>query len=93
MADGGRSKGDVAMRLVALREALGHNQASFARFIGISASQMNNYEAGIRLISLPVARKVRLKTGVTLDWIYDGERHGLAPKLLADLPDLSEKQA
>lgn len=90
MADGGTSPEDVAMRIVALREALGYSPSGFAKFLGISPSQLSNYEHAIRMPSLPVARTIRLRTGVTLDWLYDGERGGLPLTLLERLPDLSE---
>lgn len=89
MADGGKSPEDVARRLVALREALGYSQSGFAKLVGISPSQMNNYEKPIRAPSRPVAQQMRLKTGVTLDWIYEGDRAGLPLSLLEKLPDLS----
>lgn len=89
MSDGGSSPEDIARRIVALREALGYSASGFAVYIGISASQLSNYEHALRVPSLPVARQIRLRTGATLDWIYDGERGGLPLNLLNLLPDLS----
>ena len=92
MADGGSNTEDIARRIVALREALGYNQSSFATLVEISQPAMNNYEAGIRRPSLEVAIKMRLRTGVTLDWIYLGQREGLPGRLLSVLPDLSDRR-
>lgn len=89
MADGGRSNEDVAMRLSALMEALGHNQSSFALLVGVSASGLNNYLKTHRRPELDVAISIASKTGVTLDWLYLGDRSGLPSKMLALLPDLS----
>lgn len=92
MTDGGKSTEDIARRIVALREALGHNQSAFANLVDITQPAMNNYEAGIRRPSLDVAIKIRLRTGVTLDWLYLGQREGLPGRLLSLLPDLSQEQ-
>lgn len=92
MTDGGPSNSDIARRLIALREALEYNQSAFAKLIEITQPAINNYEAGFRRPSLEVAFKIRLKTGVTLDWLYLGQREGLPGRLLSLLPDLSEQR-
>lgn len=65
-----------------LREALGHNQGAFARLVDISQPGLANYEAGLRRPDLDQAVKIVLKTGVTLDWLYLGDRSGLPGRLL-----------
>lgn len=92
MTDGGPSNTDIARRLVTLRETLGHNQSSFANLIEVTQPAINNYEAGFRRPSIEVAVKIRIKTGVTLDWLYLGEREGLSGRLLSLLPDLSQRR-
>lgn len=89
MSDGGRSNIDIARRLVALRSALGLNQAAFAALIEITQPAMSNYEAAIRRPDIDVAIKIQTRTGATLDWLYLGDRNGLPQRLLAALPDLS----
>lgn len=91
MADGGRSNDDIAMRLAALMKALDLNQASFAARIGVSQPALNNYLKGIRRPDLDVAINIQTKTGVTLDWLYLGDRAGLPSRLLDILPDLSDR--
>lgn len=91
MADGGRSNTDIAMRLSALIEALGHKQASFASLIGISQPALNNYLKAIRRPEIDVAINIQARTGVTLDWLYLGDRSGLPAKMLEILPDLSDQ--
>ena len=88
MSDGGRSNTDIARRLVALRGALKLNQSAFAQLIDVSQPAVNNYESGLRRPDIDVAIKVQMRTGVTLDWIYLGDRSGLPGRLLALLPDL-----
>lgn len=92
MSDGGDSVEDIARRLVTLREALGHKQTAFARLIGVTQSAMNNYEQALRRPQLDVAQRIVARTGVTLDWIYLGNRSGLPAHLHAVLPVLSEKK-
>lgn len=65
------------------------SQSAFAAYVAVSQPAMNNYERGLRRPELDVATRIVQKTGVTLDWIYLGERAGLPARLLAALPDLS----
>jgi transcriptional regulator with XRE-family HTH domain len=92
MADGGRSNADIGRRLVALRDALKLNQSAFAHLIDVSQPAVNNYERAIRRPEIDVAIKIQMRTGVTLDWIYLGDRSGLPGRLLALLPDLETAQ-
>lgn len=91
MTDGGRSNDDIATRLRALLAALGQTQTGFAQLVGISQPALNNYLKGIRRPDIDVAIQIQLRTGVTLDWLYLGERSGLPAHLLEKLPDLSAK--
>lgn len=90
MTDGGRSTLDIGMRIQALMVALGHNQTSFAVLVGISQPALNNYLKGIRRPDIDVAIQMQLRTGVTLDWLYLGDRSGLSSRLLSILPDLED---
>lgn len=89
MTDGGRSTRDIARRIAALMSALEHNQTSFANLVGISQPALNNYLKAIRRPDLDVAIQIQMRTGVTLDWLYLGDRSGLSSRLLELLPDLS----
>lgn len=93
MADGGRSNLDIARRITALRMALGLNSMSFAALIGVTQPAMSNYEKGLRRPDLDIGIQFQLRTGVTLDWLYLGDRSGLPGRLLAQLPDLSVEKA
>jgi len=92
MTDGTRSTIDIGRRLQALLTALGHNQTSFAQLVGISQPALNNYLKGIRRPDIDVAIQIQLRTGVTLDWLYLGDRAGLPSRMMEVLPDLSGPQ-
>lgn len=93
MADGGKSPRAIGRRITVLRNAMKLNMTAFAETIGTTQSAVSQYESGKRRIDLDVALRIRLKTGVTLDWIYEGDRSGLPLRLATTLPDLSEEQA
>lgn len=93
MADGGRAPIDIGRRIVTLREALGHNAASFCVLTGLGQSTLANYESGLRRPELDKAILIVQKTGVTLDWLYLGDRAGLPSRLLAVLPGEQESRA
>lgn len=62
----------IAERLKRTREAMGFNQAQWCRLTGIEPAAWNNYESGLRRISIDQALKVCQATGITTDWIYRG---------------------
>lgn len=77
---------DIAERLKLTREALGVTQKEIARLAGASGGQAwNNYEAGRRRINVDHALALCRSVGVSLDWIYHGDRrnlhHDLAVKI------------
>jgi transcriptional regulator with XRE-family HTH domain len=73
---------DTSQRLRSLRMASGLKQVDFCRRVGLSAQAWNNYESGLRLISIESAIKVCLATNVTLDWMYRGVTLGLPAEVL-----------
>lgn len=62
----------ISARLKLTREAMGFSQAQWCRLVGIETPAWNNYETGLRRISVDQALKVSQATGVPLDWIYRG---------------------
>jgi transcriptional regulator with XRE-family HTH domain len=57
------------------------SQIAFAKELGISASRWNNFEGG-KPLSIEIAQKlVRIIPGLSLDWLYNGERRGLSVEL------------
>jgi transcriptional regulator with XRE-family HTH domain len=75
----------IAERLKLTREAVGLNQAAFARLTGIEPQAINNYENGLRGISVAQATKICIATGVSLDWIFRGIAAGLPINLATAL--------
>jgi transcriptional regulator with XRE-family HTH domain len=71
-----------AERLKRVRSLLNYpTQKSFADALGIIPSRWSNFEAGAPL-SIEIAQKlVRIVPGLTLDWLYNGERRGLSVEL------------
>ncbi len=74
-----------------LMASTGRNQSAFAELVGITQPAMSNYMKGLRRPQLDEAMKIVAKTGVTLDWIYLGDRSGLPSRLLESLPELSDQ--
>lgn len=64
----------IGERLRALRVGLGHEHsaAGFARLVDMTPQAWNNYERGLRRISLDEANKLVRKFGLPLDWIFYG---------------------
>jgi len=60
---------------------MGLTQAAWCRVTGIEPQAWNNYERGLRRISLDQALKVCQATGATLDWLYRGMADGLPVRL------------
>jgi len=81
----------IAARLKWTRQAKGLKQASWCRLAGIEPQAWNNYELGIRRISLDQALKVCRVTGVTLDWIYRGVAAGVPVELATSLLELERR--
>lgn len=78
MADRGVSLSDIGWRIRTLRMALGYRNASqFAAFVGWSPQLLSNYERGEKRPELTKAIALCNRTGITLDWLYRGERAGL----------------
>jgi transcriptional regulator with XRE-family HTH domain len=85
----------IAVRLKALRRAMGFDQASkWCTFVGIPENSWSHFEHGRRPITVEAAVKVADKCGASLDWIYRGEgqgppeadTHGGGAAALADAP-------
>lgn len=81
----------IAARLKWTRQAKNLTQASWCRLAGIEPQAWNNYETGLRRISLDQAFKVCRITGVTLDWIYRGVAAGVPVELATRLLQLERQ--
>jgi transcriptional regulator with XRE-family HTH domain len=85
MARAGESMEEIGERIRDLRMAMGYTNASlFAKWVGWTPQQLSNYERGTKRPEVTMATTLCIKTGVTLDWIFRGERSGL-PLHVAEL--------
>lgn len=74
------SKGPLALRLRALRVALGyHNASAFARTIGVKVTAWSNVENGHPISIALALQLIRRFPTVTLDYVYRG--HSLPGEL------------
>lgn len=80
----------IGSRLAAIRNYVGKSQAEFAPSVGMSAGRWANYEIGTSRIPVDEAIKIVQLVGVSLDYIYYGNR-ALVPTELADALDLWQR--
>jgi transcriptional regulator with XRE-family HTH domain len=71
-----RSIPQIAERLIATQKALGISPAELSRQSGIPANQWTQFTEPKykRRITLAAAYKLKDTFGVTLEWIFDGDR-------------------
>jgi len=69
------------MRLRHTRQAFGVNQREFARRANLKQNRYNQYEAGVRVLTINAALKICDEYRITLDWLYRGERSMLPHRL------------
>ena len=80
-----RSK-DIGLRLKTLRQSLGMKAIDLATSVECKANRWSQYESGERTITLEVAIRVADEYGVTLDWIYRGDRASLSQEMRVKVP-------
>lgn len=65
---------EIPQRLVALRKRLGFDkQSDFADALGLGKNVYNPFEKGTRPLTLDVARRIRRRFGVSIDWLLFGD--------------------
>jgi transcriptional regulator with XRE-family HTH domain len=69
------------------------SQTEFAKLCGISLSAWNNAETGDNRIGIDNALSVVRQTGVSLDFIYRGERGGLPHIIALEISKLEARRA
>jgi hypothetical protein len=75
------SDGAVAQRVRLLRAAMGYGEvAAFARYLGVERPRLANVENGLPL-GIALARRIRDRTGASLDWLYEGDASRLEHEL------------
>lgn len=68
---------DIAERLKLIRSIEGMEQREFAESAGLKVSQYKNWETGVYRIGLDGALALRTRYGVTLEYLYIGDRESL----------------
>ena len=51
----------------------------------LKPNRYNQYESGARLLSIAAAHRICDEYGVTLDWLYRGDRSAVAHKLVIEI--------
>lgn len=65
---------DIIQRLVAARRKLGfEKQSEFAKALGLGKNVYNPFEKGTRPLTLDVARRIRKRFGISVDWLLFGD--------------------
>jgi transcriptional regulator with XRE-family HTH domain len=75
----------VAARLVRTREALGLSQAELCRQIGVESNTWNQYEKAKREIPRETVELLKMRYGVSFDWLYAGDMSRLPKDILDQL--------
>ena len=80
-----RTTAHIATRLRHTREALGLNQTEFAMRANLKQNRYSQYESGARPLTIIAAHRICDEYGVTLDWLYRGDRSTLPHHLAIDI--------
>lgn len=75
----------VAARLEAARKALGLSKRDFAEGAGIGEQTYGPYENGSRALTLESAKKLRKTYGITLEFMFYGNKNDLPHRIAAKL--------
>lgn len=76
--------GDVAEKLLWLRERVDMSQTAFAKTIGANQTQYSNWETGRQRLPLSGALRLVAIYGVTLDFLYLNRTDTLPASLLKE---------
>jgi transcriptional regulator with XRE-family HTH domain len=76
---------ETGRRITQARKALELSQVEICRNIEVGETTWNNWERGKRVPDPFVMAKFAEHYGVTLDWVYRGDREGLSHRLLNKL--------
>lgn len=63
----------MGQRLCESRKNKNLSQAELGRRIDATSQQINNWETGLRAVSVIYSRKLSLELGVSIDWLTGGE--------------------
>jgi transcriptional regulator with XRE-family HTH domain len=80
-----RTTEQIAARLRHTRQALGVNQRQFAKRTNLRPNRYNQYESGVRALTIDAAQKICNEYGITLDWLFRGDRSMLPHRLAIEI--------
>ena len=83
----------IGERLEKLRGLTPMNQKAFAAHIGVAPNTYNQWERGIQPPQLPFGIALCAVLGITLDYLYLGQMHGLPEATYARLTGLRQVPA
>jgi transcriptional regulator with XRE-family HTH domain len=75
----------IAARLRHTRQALGVNQRQFAKRTNLRPNRYNQYDSGVRALTIDAAQQICNEYGVTLDWLFRGDRSMLPHRLAIEI--------
>lgn len=81
----GDSREAVAARLARVREIIGVDKQTFAERAGMSPQAYGAFENGSRDLSLEAAKKLRKAYGLSLEFLYFGNKDDLPHKIATQL--------
>lgn len=84
----GRSAQDIGKRIRQAREALGMTQEEFAAAVGTRQGTVGGWETGERPPGLKAGHRICDAYGLTLDYIFRGDRSAISQALLSKLMKL-----
>lgn len=93
MPDGSDTQSETAKRLIAVRVMTGRNQAAFAKWLDVSPQRYGAMEKRAPLSKEIAFLLVRKIPGLTLDWLFFGNTHGLTVDLAARLDEAQRRPA
>jgi transcriptional regulator with XRE-family HTH domain len=83
--DTGDLQADVGRRLLRTRTAMGLTQNEMAARCGVGRTTYNQYETGVRRLTLDAAMNICREFSITLDWLYMGDPSGLPVRVFEKL--------
>jgi transcriptional regulator with XRE-family HTH domain len=76
----------ITGRVLLLQEVLdGGNRAAFGRRVGLTVQQLYNYEKMGQPVTLPALTQIKRGTGVTWEWLMEGDETTLRADLLSKI--------
>ena len=80
---------NLGSRLAVTREALGLSAAELCKRIDCKPNRWSQYESGDRRITLEIADRLCDEFGLSLDWIYRGNRAFLPDAIRVKIPRIA----